>query len=149
MTKKGWARLFWFVHMLKKRKKKNTQFTFGQSAFMGSLLCEGFVCLQPFGSQVLHYEVQVETALQGNWAKLNRTLHNHFLMAFFFMDKSENSSGMWPPHHQFFQKETVAFSFISPMTIGGGGSRWAKCVIFSSSHLLTFLEVGIQEIYIH
>lgn len=51
---------------------------------MGSLLCEGFVCLQPFGSQVLHYEVQVETALQGNWAKLNRTLNNHFLMAFFY-----------------------------------------------------------------
>lgn len=69
------------------KKRKNTQFTFGQSAFMGSLLCEGFVCLQPFGSQVLHYEVQVETALQGNWAKLNRTLNNHFLMAFFLWIK--------------------------------------------------------------
>lgn len=110
--------------MFKKIKNKkniyilHTQFTFGQSAFMGSLLCEGFVCLQPFGSQVLHYEVQVETALQGNWAKLNRTLNNHFLMAFFLWMKVKIAQEC-APYHQVFQKETVAFSFISPMTVGG------------------------------
>lgn len=85
---------------------------------MGSLLCEGFVCLQPFGSQVLHYEVQVETALQGNWAKLNRTLNNHFLMAFFLWMKVKIAQEC-ALYHQVFQKETVAFSFISPMTVGG------------------------------
>lgn len=78
---------------------------------MGSLLCEGFVCLQPFGSQVLHYEVQVETALQGNWAKLNRTLNNHFLMAFFFMDESENSSGMCAVPSGFPERDCCLFFY--------------------------------------
>lgn len=140
MTKTGWARLFWFVHMFKKKKvKKKIYFT--HPIYIWPV---GLYGKPPVWRFCVFATLWISGAtlwgtggdgLAGELGKIKQDFEQSLFDGIFFMDESENSSGMCAVPSGFPERDCCLF-FYFPYDcrregVGGRNVWYFQAVIFS------------------